>query len=258
MAYLAHTAHKQFLGLVVGILGWILILCSAGINEWRLWYVSDMSLIPSGVAWVGVWRACFYSRKGTFAEHCTFMGISESFLPVEIVLAQVLVMFAVVLGLLGNLTAGYAMRKVYFGLGKRRLINIAFWCAGSLYLVSATCAFVPLFMNMAAVLKNDTIHFPEVYNFPPAPSSQGVGTGIGVGIAASAMITLSGLLFLCYKYPKRVPQHGSEGREETNGHLVNQKVPPSTSDLRSISEDQEESSVSTGVDNQGFELQENS
>lgn len=256
MAYLAHTAHLQFFGLVVGILGWILILCSAGINEWRLWYVSDEAVITSGVAWVGVWRACFYSHVMNAAEFCRALVITDSFLPADIIASQVLIMTAVVVGLVGNITAGLAMRKVYFGLGKRRSINLTFLSAGCLYLLTATCSFVPLFLNTAAVLSNNTIAFPPEYDFPPSPSHQGIGAGIGVGIAGSCMVTFSGLLSLAYRYPKDTRQSNAEGIHEGNGHLVNSKPRPSVG-LKSISEDREEIGAQVGEDNPAFEMEEN-
>lgn len=256
MAYLAHTAHLQFFGLVIGVLGWILNLCSAGINEWRLWYVSEEGVITSGVAWVGLWRACFYSHVMKTAEFCQALGITDAFLPAEMVASQVLVMMAVVVGLIGNITAGYGMRKVYFGLEKTRSINLTFLVAGLLYLLAATCSFVPLFLNTAAVLNNYTIAFPPDYDFPPAPSSQGIGAGIGVGIGASCMVTLSGLLFLAYRYPKNTKEPNAEVSKEDNGHLVNSK-PRLSVGLKSISEDREEITAKEGEDNPAFEMEEN-
>lgn len=263
MAYLAHTAHYQFLGLCMGIVGWILTFCSVGINEWRLWYVSDESVITSGVAWVGVFRACFYSHVvSNMAERCTFMSITDSFLPVDVVVTQVLIMSAVALGFLSNMVAGCAMRKVYFGLGKRRSVQRAFWAAGALYMLTAISAYVPLFWNVAAVLNNQTIGFPPEYNFPPAPTSQGMGSGLGVGIGAASLITLSGLLFLTYRYPKSVPQAEAQDSVEpsqSSARLVEtQSEPRKSVGLRSISEDRDESNGSNkGEDNQAFELQEN-
>ncbi|KAL2089502.1 hypothetical protein ACEWY4_014190 [Coilia grayii] len=256
MAYLAHTAHYQFLGLVMGILGWILTFCSVGINEWRLWYVSDDSVITSGVAWVGVFRACFYSHViSNMAERCRFMAITDSFLPTDIIVTQILIMTAVVMGLFSNVTAGYAMRKVYFGLGKRRSINMAFWSAGTLYMLTATCSYVSLFWNVAAVLNNQTITFPPEYDFPPAPMSQGVGSGVGVGIGAASMIALSGLLFLTYRYPKMAVERKAQASDEPSTHLADSK-PRVSVGLRSISEDREESNAKAGEDNPAFELQE--
>ncbi|KAG7276282.1 hypothetical protein CRUP_015605 [Coryphaenoides rupestris] len=74
MRYLADTAHVQFLGLVVGCVAWILIMATAGLNEWRLWYVPDATaVVSSGVAWV-----------------CRHMDAEAGFVPSDIVVARVL------------------------------------------------------------------------------------------------------------------------------------------------------------------------
>ncbi|KAK2835912.1 hypothetical protein Q5P01_016396 [Channa striata] len=200
MIYLAHTAHWQFLGLVLGFLAWILTMTTAGLNEWRLWRVEDTSVITSGVAWVGIWRACFYSHTLPKLENCWSISIWDSFIPVEIPVAQVLIMLAVTCGLVGNISAAVAMRMAYFSLEDRRNIKPAFVLAGSLYVLTATFALVPLMWNMSSVLNNSTIDFPPDFHLPAAPVSQQVGSAIGVGIFASILMLISGLFFLCYCY----------------------------------------------------------
>ncbi|XP_040896779.1 claudin-34 [Toxotes jaculatrix] len=200
MIYLAHTAHRQFLGLVVGFLGWIATMTTAGLNEWRLWQVADESVITSGVAWVGIWRACFYSHALPEIENCQSISVSDSFVPVEIPVAQVLMVLAVFCGLAGNVSAAVAMRMVYFSVEDRRNIRLVFVLAGTLYLLTGMFSLVPLAWNMNSVLKNSTIDFPPEFYLPVAPVRQQVGSAIGVGIFASILMFLSGLLFLSYQY----------------------------------------------------------
>lgn len=200
MIYLAHTAHLQFLGLIVGFLAWILILTTTGLNEWRLWHVADVSVITSGVAWVGIWKACFYSHALTSMENCQSISISDSFAPAEIPVAQVLMVLALISGLAGNITAAVAMRMVYFSVEDRRNIRLVFVLAGSLYVLTGAFCLVPLAWNMSSVLNNSTIDFPPEFQLPAAPVRQQVGSAIGVGISASIMMLISGLLFLCYHY----------------------------------------------------------
>ncbi|XP_034036757.1 claudin-34 [Thalassophryne amazonica] len=203
MPYLAHTAHWQFLGLVMGFLAWILTMATTGLNEWRLWDVDNVSVVTSGVAWVGIWRVCFYSHAFATAEVCQSISIWDQFAPVEIHVAQVLMMLAVICGLVGNISAAYAMRMVYFSVGERGNIRRVFVLSGTLYLLTATCSFVPLVWNMSSVLNNSTIDFPPKFFLPAAPVKQKVGSAIGVGLLASTVIALSGLLFLCYRYVRR-------------------------------------------------------
>lgn len=200
MMYLAGTAHWQFLGLMVGITAWIFIMLTTGLNEWRLWHVSDESVITSDVAWVGIWRVCFYSHVLPKIENCQNISISDPFIPTEILVAQVLMMLAVICGLAGNITAAMGMRMVYFSLGDRRGIRMIFGLAGTLYLLTGVLCLVPLVWNMSSVLKNSTINFPPEFQLPPAPSRQQVGSAIGIGLVASILVLSSGLFFLCYRY----------------------------------------------------------
>lgn len=200
MLYIAHTAHWQFLALIMGFLSWIITMATLGQNDWRIWFVDDTAVINSGVAWIGVWRACFYSHVLSEVEFCQSLSISESFLPTEIKLAQVLMMLAVIIGLIGNMAGACAMRMAYFSMENRRKIRLAFLLAGILYLLAGSCSLLPLAWNMNSVLNNSTIVFPPEYQFPAAPIRQRVGNAIGVGIFAATLMLLSGLAFLCYRY----------------------------------------------------------
>lgn len=217
MIYLSHTAHWQFLGLIAGLLAWILILTTAGLNEWRLWKVADVSVITSGVAWVGIWRACFYSHALPRIENCRSISISDPFAPVEIPVAQVLIVLAMVSGLAGNVVAALAMRMVYFSVEDRRNIRLVFVLAGTLYVLTGTFCLVPLVWNMSSVLNNSTIDFPPEFYLPAAPVRQRVGSAIGVGIFASILMLMSGLLFLCYRYAWQALS--SEAPRDTGGQL---------------------------------------
>ncbi|KAM4574335.1 claudin-34 isoform 1-T3 [Fundulus diaphanus] len=243
MIYLAHTAHLQFLGLVIGVLAWLFILTTIGINEWRLWYVDDVSVITSGVAWVGIWRACFYSHVLPETENCQSISISDIFLPPEIPLAQVLMMLAVISGLLGNIGAAVAMRMAYFSVEDRRNMRMGFVLAGALYLVTAVFSLVPLLWNMSSVLKNSTIDFPPEFNLPAAPVRQSVGVAIGIGIFSSILMVVSGAIFLCYRY-------SLQSQEQTPDPLNG----PWT--VTTLQKSELPNGDSRGMDNQGFHSEE--
>ncbi|XP_068581515.1 claudin-34-like [Cebidichthys violaceus] len=205
MMYLAHTAHWQFLGLMAGVLAWILIMVATGLNEWRLWFVDDVSVVTSGVAWVGIWRACFYSHVLSEIENCRGIAISDPFAPAEIAAAQVLMVLALICGLVGNITGAMAMRMVYFFVEDRRNMRLVFVLAGTMYLLAGTLCSVPLAWNMSSVLNNSSIHFPPEFHLPAAPVRQQVGSAIAVGVFASVLMLVSGLLFLTYRYAWTAP-----------------------------------------------------
>uniref|UniRef100_A0A667XXT2 Claudin 34 n=1 Tax=Myripristis murdjan TaxID=586833 RepID=A0A667XXT2_9TELE len=190
------VTHWQFLGLVGGVVAWILTMVTAGLNDWRLWYVSDTSVITSGLAWVGIWRACFYSHTLDQMEFCHTISIGDGFVPVEISVAQVLMVVAMICGLAGSISAALAMRMAYFSVESRDHIRELFLAAGSLYVLTGLSSLVPLLWNMSSVLSNSSIDFPADFFLPAAPTSQQIGAAIGVGIFASVMIIIVGLLFL--------------------------------------------------------------
>lgn len=198
--YLTNTAHWQFLGLLSGIVAWILIMITVGLNEWRLWEVADMSVINSGMAWVGIWRACFYSQVLLQFENCWSIGITDTYVPAEIHVARVLMVLAVISGLAGNISAAMAMRMAYFSVEDRRRLRLFFRLAGFLYLLTGILGLVPPVWNMISVLNNSTIDFPPEFNLPAAPVRQHIGSAIPVGMTASIVILICGLLFLCYRF----------------------------------------------------------
>lgn len=200
MLYIAHTAHWQFLALIAGFLSWIITMTTVGLNDWRIWFVDNTTVINSGVAWIGVWRACFYSHVMSEIEFCQSLNITDSFVPIEIKLAQVLMMLAVIIGLIANMTGACAMRMAYFSMENRSKIRLAFLLAGTLHLLAGFCSLLSLAWNMNSVLNDQTIDFPPEYQFPAAPDRQRVGDAIGVGLFASILMLLSGLGFLCYRY----------------------------------------------------------
>uniref|UniRef100_I3J541 Claudin 34 n=1 Tax=Oreochromis niloticus TaxID=8128 RepID=I3J541_ORENI len=184
---------KQCIVRDFGFLAWILTMTTAGLNEWRLWRVGNATIISSGEAWVGIWRMCFYSHVLPDMENCRSISISDSFLPVEIPVAQVLMMLAAIFGLAANICAAVAVRMAYFSVEDRRSIRLVFLLAGALYLLTGTSSLVPLAWNMNSVLKNSTIDFPPEFQIPAPPVSQRVGSAIGVGLCASVATLLSGL-----------------------------------------------------------------
>lgn len=248
MGYLVHTAHLQFMSLWVGLVGWTLTGVAMGLIQWRVWQVSDVSTVTSGVVWVGIWRTCFLStvlaageRDGLF---CQAMGFLDPFAPPEIPAAQALMVAALVVGVGGNASAVYALRCVYFGRPERP-IRTAFAVAGGLQLLAGACSLVPLSWNLNSVAANRTIGFPPRFHVPPAPLGQHAGAGIGVGMTAALMVVASGLAFLSYRFPVSVSPKSDRGDFETSGMSFSERS-MSPSDVSSYQ----------GRDNPAFQSQE--
>uniref|UniRef100_A0A8D0DIB7 Claudin 34 n=1 Tax=Sander lucioperca TaxID=283035 RepID=A0A8D0DIB7_SANLU len=200
MNYLAHTAHAQLGALWLGCVGWTLTAMALGLIQWRVWQVSDREVISSGVAWVGIWRACFHSHTlvtpGFRVMHCRYISLAEAFTPPEIVAAQVLMLLSLLVGLCGNAGGVYALRNIYFGTERNSPIRLAFFTTGVLCLLASVMSLIPLLWNLISVVTNQTIKFPPEFNMPQAPDSQHVGCGIRVGIVGTVLMIVSGIIFL--------------------------------------------------------------
>ncbi|XP_029301763.1 LOW QUALITY PROTEIN: claudin-34 [Cottoperca gobio] len=207
MTYLAHTGHAQLGALSLSCVGWTLTAMALGLIQWRVWLVSDMEVISSGVAWVGVWRACFNSHTlvtpAFRVMHCRYIGLTEAFTPPEIVAGQVLMLLSLLVGLCGNAGAVYALRNVYSGMDKNFPIHLTFFTTGALCLMAATMSLIPLLWNLSSVVTNQTIRFPPEFKMPQAPDSQHVGCGIGIGMVGAVLMTVSGVIFCMYRLPVR-------------------------------------------------------
>lgn len=201
--YLANTAHLQFVALIFSFLAWIFVMVSAGLNEWRLWHMVNATAISSGVAWVGIWRACFYSHDFDEIENCRGFSISAAFLPPEIAAAQVMMMLAAVVGLVASMSGAYAIRLALFSVEDRRNIRPAFLLAGTLYLITSALSMVPLGWNIHSILQNSPINFPPEFNLPAAPYAQYIGSAIAVGLLASIVHLLSAFTFFAYRYVRK-------------------------------------------------------
>ncbi|KAK1876725.1 Claudin-34 [Dissostichus eleginoides] len=238
MPYLAHTAHSQLLALWLSCIGCTLTAVSLGVIQWRVWLVSDREVISSGVAWVGVFRACFNSHTlvtpGYRVMHCRFISLMEDFTPPEIVAGQVLMLLSLLVGLCGNAGGVYTLRNVYFGMGKNSPIRLTFLTSGALCLMAAIMSLTPLLWNLNSVVTNQTIKFPPEFKLPPTPDSQHVGRGIWVGLVGTSLMIVSGIIFCTYRLPVR-----SENRAET------------VTDSRGAS-----TSATGGKDNPAFEFHE--
>ncbi|XP_078100057.1 claudin-34-like [Sander vitreus] len=213
MNYLAHTAHAQLGALWLGCVGWTLTAMALGLIQWRVWQVSDREVISSGVAWVGIWRACFNSHTLVTPSfrvmHCRYISLAEAFTPPEIVAAQVLMLLSLLVGLCGNAGSVYALRNIYFGTERNSPIRLPFFTTGVLCLLAAVMSLIPLLWNLTSVVTNQMIKFPPEFNMPQAPDSQHVGCGIKVGIVGTALMIVSGIIFCTYRLPVR-SQHLGE------------------------------------------------
>uniref|UniRef100_UPI00398E69C4 claudin-34-like n=1 Tax=Pristiophorus japonicus TaxID=55135 RepID=UPI00398E69C4 len=263
MGHRSSGAPLQLVAFVLGAVGWIGAAVAAGLVQWRVWHVSSAE-ITSGIAWVGIWRACLYSRVLTSPPFqmmfCQRMGAADGFVPPEIAVAQGLMLAAVVSGALGKAATAYGLRNAYFG-GEWRLgrADHAFMAGGGFHLLACVCVAFPTAWNLNSVVSNRGIAFPPRFHLPGSPREQEAGAAAYVAIFSSVLLLVAGVLLVSYRRP--LPFSGAKVHPSTHdlpdsASLVSEGTVPTESCLFATGAS-EYSLSSYGTDNRAFSSQEN-
>ncbi|XP_038658252.1 claudin-34 [Scyliorhinus canicula] len=258
MGHQAKGASLQLVGFVLGTVGWIGSAIAMGLVQWRVWQVSSVE-ITSGVAWVGIWRVCFYSQVLITPPYqrmsCQRLDALDRFIPFEIVIAQGLLPVAVLIGALGKIANVYGLRNVYFGEEQQpRRTWLAFVVGGAFHILACVCVVIPAAWNMRSVVSNQEIIFPPHFHLPGTPQSQVLGVAVYIAIFSSALLFLAGVFLVSYSKFSGV--HPSAEELPDSSSLVSGYTMQSESSLftKSISK---YSLSSDGVDNPTFNSEEN-
>ncbi|XP_037677728.1 claudin-34-like [Choloepus didactylus] len=190
----------------VATVGWLLCATSMGKAEWRVWHVDNNPLFPSGLARVGVWRVCIYRHdiRFPFCYHYTF---HESFLPLDIRVAQKLLLVTSLLGLLGRVSVIFALRNAHMGILQRNAIHVPFMASGILHLAAGICISATVVWNYLSVMKEEGISFPPSFDLPFKPDTQEVGSTSVMALLGTFLLLLSGFSFLLYRFPRNSQVH---------------------------------------------------
>ncbi|XP_053560599.1 claudin-34 [Bombina bombina] len=206
MPYLANTANLQLAGFAIVTMGWVLGCISTGLVQWRVWHVENTTIITSGIAWIGIWRACFFSQTLVSTNlrtmYCHEFSAMDSFLPYEIFFAQGLMVTAIILGAAGKALCMFALKNVYQNSSNLSLTTRCFTIGGILDLIAGLCIIIPVAWNLHSVVNNFSISFPSTYYMPTKPEKQEIGAALPVGIVAAILFFISGCCLLCYKLPR--------------------------------------------------------
>ncbi|XP_073526826.1 claudin-34 [Phyllobates terribilis] len=206
MPYLAHTANLQIAGFAISTVGWILGSISTGLVQWRVWHVANTTLITSGIAWIGIWRTCFFSHvlvsPNLETMYCQHFSVKDSFIPREIFLAQGLMLVAIILGAAGKAVCVFGLKNVLQGVSHVPRIPHWFTTGGILILLSSISIIISVAWNMHSVVNNFSIPFPSTFGMPSSPEKQEVGAAISVGVVSAILLFTSGIFFLCYRLPR--------------------------------------------------------
>lgn len=90
--------HLKLASFSLGCLGWLLSFITMKHTEWRLWLVKSSPVFSSGITYIGIWKICFPPNLKASDNYtivcCHKFSFNETFFPLEMLLAQILLLIA--------------------------------------------------------------------------------------------------------------------------------------------------------------------
>ncbi|XP_020861916.1 claudin-20 [Phascolarctos cinereus] len=200
------SGNLQVLALALATAVWILAVASMGQSDWRVWHlVNTTSIFSSDIAWVGIWKACFYGTflffpQGRSAKICHVYSVSNTFLPWDFRAVQHIFLFGCILGVMAKAYVIIALRSFYTGDARRSTTANAFTVGGFFYSSAGICILICAIWNFHSVSQNKSITFPVIFYIPPRPKAQEIGNAVIVAILSAVLMLLAGVFFLSYKF----------------------------------------------------------
>ncbi|XP_054576274.1 claudin-34 [Eptesicus fuscus] len=200
MAFYVHP-NCQVASFILNTLGWMFSMISMGLAKWRVWYLLSSAAPSQGLASVGMWKVCTYQPNSLQSRPiaCHRYTYSDTYLPLDIRIAQHLLLAASLLSFLGKVLTIMGLRRVYAGqLQKDTTCNL-FFISGVLSIIAGTLIFIAVIWNYHSVINEEGIHFPPSFHIASRPDWQEIGSSVPVAILAAFLMLLSGLLTISYQ-----------------------------------------------------------
>ncbi|XP_077002171.1 claudin-34-like [Tamandua tetradactyla] len=194
------SVHHQVAGLAAGTVGWVLSVISMGLAAWRVWHLGSNPPYRSSLVCVGMGKTCVYQHANHFCKDPLCYGYASysASLPLRLRGAHGLLLTAILLGLLGLVSAVVALRTAYVGLRRREATTLWFLVAGALHITAGLCVYGTVGVNYLTVMREEGISFPPSFQLPFKPDTQEVGRASVVASLGALLLLVSGFTFLSY------------------------------------------------------------
>ncbi|XP_036161903.1 claudin-34-like [Myotis myotis] len=200
------NANCQAASFALNILGFILSMTCMGLAEWRVWYMESSSAPSRGLACIGMWKVCTYqpNRLPGRVIACHRYSYSDTDLPLDIRIAQNLLLAASLLGLLGKVLTVTGLLRVYAGQLQKNTTSNLFCASGVLSIIAGAFILIAVIWNYHSVMNEEGIRFPPSFHIPFRPDRQEMGSTVPVAVLAAFLMLLSGLLTISFQLPPNI------------------------------------------------------
>ncbi|XP_032745499.1 claudin-34-like [Rattus rattus] len=200
MAFFNKSANHQIRGFALATIAWIMCSASMGLPEWRIWYLEEPKVSSPSMAFIGIWRACICNHIDNSIRQrvCHHYSYRNALVPLDIQLAQHLLLVANIIGLFGTIRAVFALQQLYMEKLEKNDDNNPFVLSAVLNAVASTFIFLAIMCNYFSVPNKEVVCFLPSFQMPLFPYAQRVGSAMGVASVSAILFLLSAIIFISY------------------------------------------------------------
>ncbi|KAM7339094.1 hypothetical protein ACRRTK_002578 [Alexandromys fortis] len=200
----SRRASRQLGGFTLATLAWVLCTVSMCLPQWRVWWFQEPVDSKPRMTLVGMWKVCVYHQEGNsnISKVCYKYNYQDSFIPLDLRVAQHLLLISSFLGMIATVIVIVAPRKIYSGrLQKKTTFNL-FIIPGILNITAGVFVFFTVLYNYLSIIHMDGIAFPPSFRTPSIPDTQKVGTALAMATLSSFLYLVGGTIFLSFTLPR--------------------------------------------------------
>ncbi|XP_052600893.1 claudin-34-like [Peromyscus californicus insignis] len=204
-------SSRQLGGFAAAILAWILCSASMALPHWRVWGFREPMDSKPRMTLVGMWMTCVYHQENlsNILRACYPYTYQDTFIPLDIRVAQHLLLVSSFLGMVATVSIIVALWKIYSGKTRKKAHYNPFFFSGVLNIIAGSFVFLSVLYNYFAIIHKDRIAFPPYFRTPSFPDTQRVGTALTMATLSSVLFLVGGTISLSFTFSRRPYIHSN-------------------------------------------------
>lgn len=186
------SAACQMLGIALAIIGWIGVIVTCALPQWKVTAFIGQSIVTAQTTWEGIWMNCVSQSTGQMQckIYDSMLALSR-----DLQAARALIVIAALIGLIGILLslAGGKCTNCVEDENTKTKIGIA---SGVAFIVAGLLCLIPVCWTAHAIIQD--------FKNPLVPQAQKreLGPSLFIGWGAAALLIMGGG-FLCASCPPK-------------------------------------------------------
>ncbi|CAH6780792.1 claudin-34 [Phodopus roborovskii] len=200
MVFFTTDANHQIRGFALATIAWIMCNTSMGLPQWRILYLEEPMISLPSMAFVGMWRACIchHADDSSHLRVCHHYSYRDTLVPLDIRVAQHLLLVASIIGLVGTACAVFALQQVYSEKPQKNDNYNPFVISAVLNTIASSFIFLAVMCNYFSVSSKEGIAFLPSFQMPLFVYAQRAGSAMGVACIAAILFLLSAIILISF------------------------------------------------------------